>query len=94
MLRLGTKYDFNALREEALLRLRSEFPSTIKEWELLPSEYTHMQDHDGILFDIVNLALEQGIGSILPIAYYLCIQDFVCYFTHLKRNGCSNTNLE
>ena len=81
MLRLGTKYDFNHLRTEALYRLRAEFPSTLQEWEFLPSEYTHMQNQGGILFDIVNLALEQGLFSILPVAYYLCIQDIVgCYY--------------
>ncbi len=77
MLRLGSKYDFVQLREEALLRLRFEFPSTLQEWDRLPSEYTHILEQKGILFDIINLALEQGIVSILPPAYYLCIEDIV-----------------
>ncbi|CAA7266032.1 unnamed protein product [Cyclocybe aegerita] len=77
MLRLGNKYEFIQLREDALFRLRSEFPSTLKEWQVLPSDYTHMVTQGGILYDIINLALEEGLFSILPAAYYLCIQDIV-----------------
>jgi hypothetical protein len=79
MLRLGSKYEFQHLREEALVRLRAEFPTTLGDWDRLPSDFTHIQEQKGILFDIVNLALEQGLLSILPAAYYLCIQDdIVC----------------
>jgi len=40
-------------------------------------DYTQILTQKGILFDIINLALEQGIVSILPSAYYLCTDDIV-----------------
>ena len=73
MLRLGSKYEFNHLREDALFRLRAEFPTTLETWDELPPEYTYILEQDGILFDIINLAIEQGLWSILPSAYYVCI---------------------
>jgi len=52
-----------------------------------------MQNQGGILFDIVNLALEQGIVSILPVAYYLCIQDIEDIFNGQKRDDGSIATL-
>ncbi|KAF8989031.1 hypothetical protein BDQ17DRAFT_1393350 [Cyathus striatus] len=75
MLRLGRKYDFEHLRDEALIRLTSEFPTTLNEWESLAEEFTHIKYQRGILFDVINLAREMSVNSVLPAAYYLCIQD-------------------
>jgi len=75
MLRLGSKYDFEHLRGEALFRLRAEFPTTLKEWDNLPRGYTYITERPCLLVDVVNLALEQGLFSILPSAYYVCIEE-------------------
>lgn len=77
MIRMGRKYELEQLRNEALVRLTSEFPIKMEAWESLPPVYTHLVERDGLLFDIVNLALENDIRSILPSAYYLCVQDLV-----------------
>jgi hypothetical protein len=87
MLRIGKKYKLNHLHDEAIVRLQSEFPSTLKEWEGLSPEYTHIVFQKGILFDIVNLATDCGVQSIFPAAYYLCVQDLVSQFTHPKPIG-------
>lgn len=77
MLRLGKKYEIDYLRDEALTRLTSEFPRTLKEMQLLPPEYSYIKHQKGILYDIINLARETAVYSILPVAFYLCLQDIV-----------------
>jgi hypothetical protein len=88
MIRLGRKYDIDHLRDEALLRLTVEFPTTLSEWENLAPNYTqiiHEEENDGLLYDIVNLAHQNDIKSILPAAYYLCLQEIVSLvpFSHV-----------
>ncbi|EAU80884.1 hypothetical protein CC1G_03060 [Coprinopsis cinerea okayama7 len=75
LLRLGRKYHFPSLYAEALRRLQSEFPASLEEWEKLPQTYTYIVEEEGLLFDIVNLALEMEVHEVLPSAYYLCVQD-------------------
>lgn len=77
MLRLGKKYEFDHLRDEALLRLTSEFPTTLEEWDALPDHFTHIVDRKGLLFDIISLAIECRVQSILPAAYVLAVNDVV-----------------
>lgn len=83
---MGKKYEFEHLRDEALIRLTSEFPSTLQQWEVMPPEYTHIVFQKGILFDIINLATECGVRSIFPAAYYLCVQDLVSQYSHPRRS--------
>ncbi|KAJ3516380.1 hypothetical protein NMY22_g14221 [Coprinellus aureogranulatus] len=75
MIRMGRKYEIDYLRDEALVRLTMEFPTTLAEWDKLPHYYTQIVHQNGILFDIINLAQQSDIKSILPAAYYLCIQE-------------------
>ena len=76
MLRLGSKHDFEILRSEALFRLRAEFPTTFEGWVKAPSPGgTHITLRPGFLFDVVNLALEQGLLSILPNVYFWCMES-------------------
>ena len=78
MLRLGNKYEFDHLRDVALLRLTSEFPTQLEEWDALPDHFTHIVDRTGLLLDIISLAIECGVQSILPAAYFLAVHDVVC----------------
>ena len=58
MLRLGSKYDFQHLRNEALFRLRSEFPTTLEDWDELPAgDFTLIAERPGVLADVTNLAI-------------------------------------
>ena len=72
MLRLGSKYDFEHLREEALVRLRAGFPTTLENWDKTTNIYT---TRPALLIDAVNLAIEEGLVSFLPSAYFLCIES-------------------
>jgi len=82
MLRLGNKYDIHQLVAEATGRLHIEFPTNLHHWDLrFPSvqKYTFkgIKEQNGLLFDVVNLALQHEILSILPVAYFSCLADIV-----------------
>ncbi|TFK22935.1 hypothetical protein FA15DRAFT_671032 [Coprinopsis marcescibilis] len=93
MIRMGRKYDIPHLLNGGLNRLISEFPSKLAEWEKLPPHYTHLVQEEGLLFDIVNLALENNIQAILPAAYYLCVQDLNDLLSGIKRSDGSIARL-
>lgn len=76
VLRLSTKYFIEHLRQRCLARLQNDWPSTLEGWDIREREAT---DHLGryaprescahpIL--AINLALELGLESILPAAFY------------------------
>jgi hypothetical protein len=70
-LRLGSKYEIAQLRSEAVKRLSIEYPSELDKWDsVVVTPWAEIQSHKGIHFNVVNLAREVGLTSILPAAYY------------------------
>ncbi|TEB27368.1 hypothetical protein FA13DRAFT_1736503 [Coprinellus micaceus] len=74
MIRLGRKYEISYLRDEGLARLKREFPTTLEEYDRLPEEYlsfTYPETQCGLdpIVDIIKLAHECNIQSILPALY-------------------------
>ncbi|CAA7266016.1 unnamed protein product [Cyclocybe aegerita] len=76
MLRLGKKYDIAYLRDEALKRFRSEFPTTLEAFDASygdtrgPSiDYDSPSDLDDIS-TIICLSQEHGLPSIMPAACF------------------------
>lgn len=70
-LRLGNKYGIEVLRAEALKQLYRQYPSTLENYDNLDNSLSVDQsrwDH----IDAVNLAREQGLLSVLPLALYEC----------------------
>ncbi|KAF8957728.1 hypothetical protein BDZ97DRAFT_1737158 [Flammula alnicola] len=94
MLRLGKKYQFDHFRDDALERLKVDLPAKLADWECVfdvdaggvddesPGWYTFNNE-----VDVINIALEVGIQSILPIVYYLCLSnhDLAIIFDGLPR---------
>ncbi|CAA7261819.1 unnamed protein product [Cyclocybe aegerita] len=72
MLRLGRKYDVDFLYQEALRRLQFEFPSTLAAFNPGQPVYKQFSWQPGALFDVVTLAQEMRIHSILPAALFYC----------------------
>lgn len=68
-LRLGNKYEIPSLRTEAIVRLTAHFPSTLEEWD---KPRTLIQFHPGFVCDVIKLAHDQEVQSILPAAFYSC----------------------
>jgi hypothetical protein len=65
MVRLGRKYELSTLYEEAMRRLRVDFPSDLAAWR---TRYPRKDMSKKDLIDIINLAVEQNLQSLLPAA--------------------------
>lgn len=84
MLRLGQKYEFDDFRDDALERLKARFPTNLDEYEASlgagdiddeSSSRSGQVSTEGNEFEILNIALELGIQTILPVVYLICIRD-------------------
>ncbi|KDR77471.1 hypothetical protein GALMADRAFT_245645 [Galerina marginata CBS 339.88] len=77
LLRLGKKYEIDHLVAEGLRRLRADHPTTLAGWEKITSveiyQAMDMEGQFGDYADIINLAHEQSVHSILPAAYLRCV---------------------
>lgn len=74
-LRLGKKYDIGILHAEAVKRLTYECPSSLEDFDKLEF-WSMIEAEDGLPIEIVRLARENGLPSVLPIALYCCCR---CY---------------
>jgi hypothetical protein len=76
-LRLGNKYAIPQLRAEAVKRLSAEYPSTLANWDLsVKHPFSKLADSHGLDFDVINLAHEIGVLSLVPAAMYcFCERD-------------------
>ncbi|KZP28189.1 hypothetical protein FIBSPDRAFT_276064 [Athelia psychrophila] len=70
-LRLGKKYEIELLHAEALKRLRYEFPSTLGGHNKC-NRGAMISLGDDIAVAVANLAREQSLLSVLPLALYQC----------------------
>ena len=78
MLRLGKKYDMEHFLKEAAARLKYEFPRNLSDWDAISGQpFTKIvQCGDVVTLDIIILAREVGLASILPLACYIfCGRD-------------------
>jgi hypothetical protein len=70
-LRLGTKYEIVHLKTEALRRLYNDFPPTFNQVDhLYFGKNQLIERYNGIAVDVVKLARDNNISSILPAALY------------------------
>ncbi|KAJ7502964.1 hypothetical protein B0H11DRAFT_2274382 [Mycena galericulata] len=88
LVRLGRKYDFRELLEEAIERIMFENPTTLKEYDarhdsrpLTFAQFawnshitTRIVPYAGILSDMLTVARENNIFSALPCAYYRLLE--------------------
>ncbi|KAK7049036.1 hypothetical protein R3P38DRAFT_3345930 [Favolaschia claudopus] len=73
LLRMGRKYDLPDLSDSAVKRLTSIFPSTFEDFETEPG-YRTIEHQSGIEFDIIELAREYNIMTILPAVFYCIVR--------------------
>jgi hypothetical protein len=81
---LGRKYDFCDLLDSAVRRLEFENPKTLEEYEALKAPAmngktynpTRIVDYTGIIIDLLTLARENDIVSVLPCAYYRAVAHY------------------
>ncbi|KAF8959128.1 hypothetical protein BDZ97DRAFT_1667567 [Flammula alnicola] len=92
MLRLGKKYEFDHLQKEATTRLHLEFPQKIEDWDAIydaRDDSSEIEDVYAVLFDIVHLARELSITTILPAAYAACLCGFSIIVRGIRRQDTS-----
>lgn len=94
-LRLGRKYDISILRDEAAKRIFYEYPSTLAEYDAKDS-YFMISQSAWTEVDVTNVAREQGLLSVLPVALYGCcftIQDAITLAAGILRNDGTTAKL-
>ncbi|KDR86008.1 hypothetical protein GALMADRAFT_235195 [Galerina marginata CBS 339.88] len=80
MLRIGKKYEFNNLQSLALERIRKELPDSLDSWD---ETFGPENGMNGLIvesdyeIDIVNVLLETGFQTLLPMAYFLCVSSLM-----------------
>ncbi|KAK7008224.1 BTB domain-containing protein [Favolaschia claudopus] len=89
LLRLGRKYDFKDFFDSAVGRLVYEFPSTLELLDKLEFDYTLIDWYEGMIFDVIALAQDNKIMTVLPCAYINAIEY---YSTEQLFNGVENQN--
>ncbi|KAJ7782683.1 hypothetical protein B0H16DRAFT_1297340 [Mycena metata] len=97
-LRLGRKYEFRDFFNTALERLTSENPTTLKAYDALrvDGKYdpTCIVPYPGVLYDILTLAREQKILSVLPCAYYRALTKHSRLFDGIPRGDGTVASLD
>ncbi|KAJ6596319.1 hypothetical protein DFH09DRAFT_1134619 [Mycena vulgaris] len=81
MWRIGKKYGFEELQDDARRRLKHLFPSTLSDFQARyypspptsgesPRSASQIATYPGLIYDAINLARSTGLLSILPAALY------------------------
>ncbi|KAF8216746.1 hypothetical protein K438DRAFT_1558240 [Mycena galopus ATCC 62051] len=76
LIRLGRKYDFQDLFHSAVTHLTSEYPATLEEYDAMSDDFKTIEWYPGVSFDIISLASENNILSVLPCACYCLVRAF------------------
>ncbi|KAJ7287207.1 hypothetical protein C8J57DRAFT_1460615 [Mycena rebaudengoi] len=106
-IRLGRKYEFKELLDIAMIRLTFEHPTSLQGYDatLVITDVadgrsplyraTSIVHYGGILLDLVNLARENSLLSILPCAYYrvLVFHKLVDIFDSIRRQDGTSATL-
>ncbi|KAJ7634521.1 hypothetical protein FB45DRAFT_829782 [Roridomyces roridus] len=73
MLRLGRKYGFATAEANAIRRIHFEYPNNLDIWDRSSNAFTKIEEYEGLVADILNLAHEFGINSSVPVIAYSCL---------------------
>ncbi|KAF8216788.1 hypothetical protein K438DRAFT_1747955 [Mycena galopus ATCC 62051] len=76
LIRLGRKYDFQDLFHSAVTHLTSEYPATLEEYDAMSDDFKTIEWYLGVHFDVISLASENNILSVLPCAYSCILKAF------------------
>lgn len=82
-LRLGRKYDIRYLMDKAVHSLTSGYPTTLEERDTI-SNCRKFKAPTPAMIDVLNIAREYSIQTLLPFAYFTCtryLEDFALGMT-------------
>ncbi|KAJ7432201.1 hypothetical protein B0H11DRAFT_1890584 [Mycena galericulata] len=88
MLRLGRKYEMQKAKDDAVARIRSEFPAELQEWQATPNTLVYIEAGAAVYVDMLNLCFECGILPSIPSLALACLSGnkLETLFTGVKRN--------
>ena len=75
VLRIGKKYQIDHFQAEGLKRLRKELPSDLDSWDACYNTEVAISGATENLANIINLAHELSVYSILPAAYMYYLRN-------------------
>ncbi|KAJ7350550.1 hypothetical protein DFH08DRAFT_861737 [Mycena albidolilacea] len=99
LIRLRRKYDFRDLLDTAAERLTFENPTILEEFDVLktdgqgPYRLARILNHPGIFYDMLTLARENNIQSVLPCAYYRAVEHSNHLFDGISREDRTRASL-
>ncbi|KAJ7039023.1 hypothetical protein C8F04DRAFT_950178 [Mycena alexandri] len=89
LIRLGRKYKFRNFFNTAVERLTFENPTTLEEYDARMDnnsyKSTRILHYPGVIFDMLTLARENKILSVLPCAYYRALDSHSQLFDGIPR---------
>jgi chorismate mutase len=88
MLRLGRKYDIVYLENEALQRLRHDYPTTLNEWDSLHEDTKPQIDPASDVHEIISIAHEFALNTILPAAYVRYLETWTIVASFIRKMLC------
>ncbi|KAF9011980.1 hypothetical protein BDQ17DRAFT_1298357 [Cyathus striatus] len=72
LLRLGRKYNFEKLQQDARAFLEKDIPKTFQTFRRRASN-SRIISYPGVEFDIANIVHENQMNTLLPVALYDCL---------------------
>ncbi|KAJ7717992.1 hypothetical protein B0H16DRAFT_1337712 [Mycena metata] len=78
LLRLGSKYHISVAKENAIWRIRHEFPAVLDLWDEVEAgiRMQKIQYRPSLLLDMLSLAYDGGVSSSVPILAACCLRTF------------------
>ncbi|KAF7315146.1 BTB domain-containing protein [Mycena indigotica] len=76
LIRLGRKYDFSDLFKAGVRRLTRDYPSTVEDFDCQDTAKASILPYHGLHVDVLALARENNILSVLPVAFYSILHDY------------------
>lgn len=99
MLRLGKKYEIDYLADEALARLKHDYPRNLSLYKGLGDLNTQIEYTQTLAVDVLNLTFECSLSSIMPVVCFGYISQTplvsrTCNFFYADENSLATiTNL-
>jgi hypothetical protein len=83
---MGKKYLVDALFADASHCLTSEYPSTLAELDTGGMQGSFFEHSADVEVDVINVASEVGLRSVLPLAFYYCSLPIQNVFSGVRRD--------
>jgi hypothetical protein len=88
MVRLGHKYEALHIRDAAVASLQAEYPQNLTDWEAGDGYCRIADPFPGLEFDVLNLAQEHRLLTVLPSVYLGIIFSYTLVACYIISGHC------